>query len=61
MKISKILSAGDYVYSAYDGRPMKVIRMDETGFETEEDFFSWDEHNILFYLHESTYKGKAKK
>lgn len=61
MKISKILSVGDYVYSGYDGRPMKVLQMNKDGFETEEDFFYWDEHNILFYLHESTYKGKAKK
>ena len=48
MKVSKLLSVGDYVYSAYDGRPMKVFQMNEDGFETEEDFFNWDEHNILF-------------
>lgn len=48
MKISKILSVGDYVYSAYDGRPMKVQQMNEDGFETEEDFLTG--MSIIYYF-----------
>ena len=36
-KVKKILSVGDYVYSA-TGIKMKVISKSALGFETEEDF-----------------------
>ena len=50
-KVKKILSVGDYVYSA-TGIKMKVISKSALGFETEEDFFAYDEHRKLYFLTE---------
>jgi len=54
-KVSKLLSVGDFVYSAANGKPMKVINKDSSGFETEEDYFGYDEHRKLYWLHASSY------
>lgn len=40
---------------------MKVFQMNEDGFETEEDFFNWDEHRKLFFLHENSVKTKRRR
>lgn len=61
-KISKLLSVGDFVYSAADGSPIRVINKDEFGFETEEDYYGYDEHRELYWLHASSYlreKGRC--
>ena len=53
-QVKKLLSVGDTVYSARGGQKMKVIRIDENGFQTEEDYFFFDEVRKLYYL---TYYG----
>lgn len=47
-KIEKLLSVGDVVWSA-TGKEKKVTHVDHGGFETEEDYFSYDEHHSLFF------------
>ncbi len=47
--VKRILSVGDVVYSA-TGKEMKVISMNDEGFETEEDFFFYTEVRKLFFL-----------
>lgn len=54
-KISKLLKVGENVYSAANGLPMKVTRMYSCGFETEEDYFSFDECGKLFFLHPKSF------
>lgn len=58
--ISKLLSVGDFVYSAANGKPMKVISKDSSGFETEEDYFGYDEHRELYWLHPGSYLRERK-
>ena len=58
MNISKILKVGDYVYSASNGQAMKVLKLDEKGFETEEDYFGYDEHKKLYYLTKKGYENR---
>ena len=60
MKISKILKVGDTVFSSKNGQPMKVTRIYSTGFDTEEDYFSFDEHRVLFYLTKRGYLDSVK-
>jgi hypothetical protein len=50
MKISSVLKVGDTVYSSANCKPMKVARVYSTGFETEDDYFSYEEHRNLFWL-----------
>lgn len=62
-RIQKLLSIGDLVYSAANGKPMKVIRIDSVGFETEEDWFSYDDVRSLFFLTKRGYiksRGRNK-
>ena len=49
-KIQKLLSVGDTVFSAQGGQKMKVLSMNDVGFETEEDFFSYDEVRKTYFL-----------
>lgn len=49
-KIQKLLSVGDTVFSAQGGQKMKVLSMDDVGFETEEDFFPYDEVRKTYFL-----------
>lgn len=60
MKISSVLSVGDYVYSSANGKPMKVTRVYDCGFETEDDFYSYDEHKSLYYLTKVGYEDSLK-
>lgn len=60
-RISKLLSVGDFVFSAANGMPMKVISKDSSGFETEEDYFSYDEHRELYWLHSKSYSSERKE
>lgn len=48
MKISSVLKVGDMVYSTANGQPMKVTRVYSCGFDTDIDYFSYDEHRKLF-------------
>lgn len=47
-EIEEVLDVGDVVWSA-TGKEMKVTHVDHEGFETEEDYFSYDEHRSLFF------------
>ena len=49
-KIQKLLSVGDTVFSAQGGQKMKVLSMNDVGFETEEDFFPYDEVRKTYFL-----------
>lgn len=49
-KIQKLLSVGDDVFSAMGGQKMKVLSMNDVGFETEEDFFPYDEVRKTYFL-----------
>lgn len=63
MKVRDVIQEGDIVYSAANGEPMKVIKKEQEGFETEQDYFDYDEHGQLFWLTLNGYldsKGGAK-
>ena len=60
-KISKILQVGDEVYSAANGQPMKVTRIYSVGFETDVDYYSFDDHRVLFWLHKKSYLDNLKR
>ena len=49
-QVKKLLSVGDTVYSARGGQEMTVTRIDDTGFETSQDYFFFSEVRKLFYL-----------
>ena len=59
-KIEKLLCIGDVVWSA-TGKEMKVTHVGHEGFETEEDYFSYDEHRSLFFLTEYGYENFIKE
>lgn len=61
MKISKVLSVGDFVYSSANGEPMKVTRFYDCGFDTEDDFYGYDEHRSLYYLTKAGYEDSKKR
>ena len=48
-KIRKILSVGDVVYTVL-GRAAVVLDIDNEGFETNEDYYTFDEHRELYFL-----------
>ena len=58
-KIQKLLSVGDFVYSSNGGKTMKIKKVDFDGFETEEDFFTYEEHGKLYFLTERGYKSEV--
>ena len=49
-QIKKLLSVGDVVYSAQGGRELVVKKIDDYGFETDEDYFFYDEVRKLYWL-----------
>lgn len=55
-KIQKLIAVGDFVYSANNGKPMKIKEINSVDFYTEEDFFTYDEHSKLYFLTERGYK-----
>lgn len=59
--IKKLLSPGDVVYSVPGGQEMKVINIDDEGFETEEDYFRFDEVRKLYFLTKYGYKHRNNK
>ena len=60
MKYQKILNVGDVVYSANNGQPMKITRIYSCGFDTDVDYFSYDEHRKLFWLTKRAYLDSKK-
>ena len=60
MQISSVLRVGDVVYSATNGQPMKVIDVYPDGFDTDVDYFSFDEHRKLFWLTKRSYLDSLK-
>ena len=58
-KIQKVLQVGDYVYSSNGGKPMKVTKIDFMGFETEDDYFTYDEHGELYFLTKRGYESEV--
>ena len=49
-QIKKLLSVGDVVYSAQGGREMVVTNIEDDGFETDQDYFGYDEVRKLYWL-----------
>ena len=60
-QIAKLLSSGDVVYSVRGGQEMKVTRIDEKGFETEEDYFLFSEVRQLYFLTKYGYEHRKEK
>lgn len=56
-QIKKLLNVGDVVYSAKGGEEMIVRAIDDNGFETDEDYFAFNEIRKLYFL---TYYGYKK-
>jgi hypothetical protein len=61
VKISKVLSVGDFVYSSANGKPMKVTKVCDCGFYTEDDFYGYEEHRSLYYLTKVGYEDSKKR
>lgn len=59
--IKKLLSPGDIVYGAQRGQEMKIISIDDEGFETEEDYFRFDEVKKLYFLTKYGYEHRKEK
>lgn len=55
-QIRKLLSVGDIVYSAQGGAEMVVTRIEDDGFETDQDYFIYDEVRKLYWLTLDGYK-----
>ena len=49
-QIKKLLKVGDTVFSARGGRAMTVTKIDNAGFETDEDYFLFSEVRKLYFL-----------
>ena len=60
-QIKKLLKVGDKVYSAQGGVEMTVTAIDDTGFETDQDYFTFDEVRKLYYLTRYGYERRNKK
>ena len=60
-QIKKLLQVGDIVYSARGGREMVVTKIYDHGFETEEDYFGYDEVRKLYWLTKYGYEKGAKQ
>ena len=54
-RIAKLLSIGDPIYSV-TGKVLYVKKIDSDGFETDEDYFYYDEVRKLYFLTEYGYK-----
>ena len=50
MQIKKLLKVGDTVYSAQGGAEMTVTKIDNAGFETDQDYFLFSEVRKLYFL-----------
>jgi hypothetical protein len=60
MKISKVLNEGDIVYSAANGQPIRVTWVYSCGFDSEQGYFSYDEHRSLFWLTKKGYSDSIR-
>lgn len=49
------------IFTLQWGEPLKVIEVNVFGLKTEEDFFSYEEHGILYFLTETGYKQSLIK
>ena len=49
-RITKLIKAGDKIYSAYNGQPMTVTSVVGHIIETDQGVYTSDEHLKLFYL-----------
>lgn len=58
--IKKLLSPGDVVYSAKGGEEMVIKIIDKDGFETEEDYFLFSEHRLLYFLTKYGYEHRKE-
>lgn len=61
MQISKVLRVGDVVYSSANGQPTKTTKIYSVGFDTEVDYFSFDEHRKLFWLTKAGYLDSVRQ
>lgn len=61
MNMSKVLKAGDTVYSAANGQPIKVDAVYNSGFRSDKRYYSFDEHRKLFWLTKVGYLDSVKR
>jgi hypothetical protein len=59
-KVLDLLRVGDTIFSANNGKPMKVTQMGEEEFYTEEDCYLYDEVTKLWFFTKIGYE-QAKK
>ena len=60
-QIKSLLKVGDKVYSAQGGVEMTVTRIYDNGFETDQDYFTFNEVRKLFYLTRYGYERRNTK
>ena len=60
-KIQKLVKPGDCIYSANRGEPLQVKEVTPYGLVTDEDFFGYEEHRVLYFLTEAGYKESLLK
>ena len=58
-QIKKLLKVGDTVYSAHGGEEMTVTKIEDEGFETDVDYFRYDEVRKLYYLTKHGYERRS--
>lgn len=60
-QIKKLLKVGDIVYSAQGGVEMTVKKIKDEGFETDVDYFRYDEVRKLYYLTKHGYERRKNE
>lgn len=60
-KIKNLLLKGDVVYCARTGKPMKVTKVCNFGFYTENNYFSFDDVRKKYFLTKIAYEDSLKE
>lgn len=61
MSIYNVLKAGDTVYLAANGQPIKVDAVYSSGFKSDKKYYSFDQHRKLFWLTKVGYLDSVKR
>ena len=60
MQIAKVLTVGDKVYDAENGKPLTVTRIYSCGISTESGYLSFDDHRERFWLTKKGYLDSTR-
>lgn len=58
--VAKLLKVGDFVYSAFDRKPLKVTSLGGIGFHTTEGHFLYEDVRKLYFLTKIGYDDHKK-